>query len=410
MNHVLLRGVMQRHKASVEVKQVIGTLCKLLTATGLQHVPTPETFRRAKFGEVDVEDRLWQLLANILQTTTVSSAGCTQMINVTAEHRMLVSTGLWQSGYYAGWMYGREVGGVSSRELLLALGWVLAAGTLEKLLTQRVQQLDKILLPPILMKVEIPHDPLVECSSVRRLQWLIGCLKHQGRILLSMQDERASLLHAVFSTSLTSGLSSSGQSCTALNETCIGVQELCDLLGLYLNWKQVENVFWTWMDSVVDYHVKDAVAKRPTQIVTRAADACHPGQLAVDKLEDVLLRLKTVQKGQKTGRGDVMDRKCRLQDTLDTDMCYLESFPPLLSVSQPYRARFQAEKTVNSWSVKTLHGMVKETNELPVSQVVELLTHTERQLLEGRDTQRLANRIQLQEMIGRLNELVLITP
>ncbi|XP_061649760.1 uncharacterized protein tedc1 isoform X5 [Phyllopteryx taeniolatus] len=285
-------------------------------------------------------------------------------IAVTAEHRMLVSTGLWQSGYYAGWMYGREVGGVSSRELLLALGWVLAAGTLEKLLTQRVQQLDKILLPPIL----------------------------------------------VFSTSLTSGLSSSGQSCTALNETCIGVQELCDLLGLYLNWKQVENVFWTWMDSVVDYHVKDAVAKRPTQIVTRAADACHPGQLAVDKLEDVLLRLKTVQKGQKTGRGDVMDRKCRLQDTLDTDMCYLESFPPLLSVSQPYRARFQAEKTVNSWSVKTLHGMVKETNELPVSQVVELLTHTERQLLEGRDTQRLANRIQLQEMIGRLNELVLITP
>ncbi|XP_061649761.1 uncharacterized protein tedc1 isoform X6 [Phyllopteryx taeniolatus] len=256
-------------------------------------------------------------------------------IAVTAEHRMLVSTGLWQSGYYAGWMYGREVGGVSSRELLLALGWVLAAGTLEKLLTQRVQQLDKILLPPIL----------------------------------------------VFSTSLTSGLSSSGQSCTALNE-----------------------------DSVVDYHVKDAVAKRPTQIVTRAADACHPGQLAVDKLEDVLLRLKTVQKGQKTGRGDVMDRKCRLQDTLDTDMCYLESFPPLLSVSQPYRARFQAEKTVNSWSVKTLHGMVKETNELPVSQVVELLTHTERQLLEGRDTQRLANRIQLQEMIGRLNELVLITP
>ncbi|XP_061552569.1 tubulin epsilon and delta complex protein 1 isoform X4 [Phycodurus eques] len=253
MNHVLLRGVMQRHKASVEVKQVIGTLCKLLTATGLQHVPTPETFRRAKFGEVDVEDRLWQLLANILQTTTVSSAGCTQMINVTAEHRMLVSTGLWQSGYYAGWMYGRAVGGVSSRELLLALGWVLAAGTLEKLLTQRVQQLDKTLLPPIL----------------------------------------------VFSTSLPSGLSSSGQTCTALNETCIGVQELCDLLGLYLKWKQVENVFWTWMDSVVDYHVKDAVAERPTQIVTRAADACHPGQLAVGKLEDVLLRLKTVQKPEK---------------------------------------------------------------------------------------------------------------
>lgn len=35
---------------SVEVKQVIGALCKLLAATGLEDVPPPETFRRAKFG------------------------------------------------------------------------------------------------------------------------------------------------------------------------------------------------------------------------------------------------------------------------------------------------------------------------------------------------------------------------
>lgn len=43
---------MQRSKAavSVQVKQVIGALCKLLVATGLEVVPLPETFRRAKFG------------------------------------------------------------------------------------------------------------------------------------------------------------------------------------------------------------------------------------------------------------------------------------------------------------------------------------------------------------------------
>lgn len=35
---------------SVEVKQVIGALCRLLAATGLKAVPPPETFRRAKFG------------------------------------------------------------------------------------------------------------------------------------------------------------------------------------------------------------------------------------------------------------------------------------------------------------------------------------------------------------------------
>lgn len=43
---------MRRTKAavSVEVKQVIGALCRLLAACGLEAVPPPETFRRAKFG------------------------------------------------------------------------------------------------------------------------------------------------------------------------------------------------------------------------------------------------------------------------------------------------------------------------------------------------------------------------
>lgn len=41
----------QRKSAvSVEMKAVIGTLCRLLKAAGLEAVPAPETFRRAKFG------------------------------------------------------------------------------------------------------------------------------------------------------------------------------------------------------------------------------------------------------------------------------------------------------------------------------------------------------------------------
>lgn len=70
------------------------------------------------------------------------------------ELRNQVVAGLWQTGYYVDWMYkgmegegqGRESS--ASRDLLLALGWLIAAGTLEKLLTKRVQQLDKTLLTP----------------------------------------------------------------------------------------------------------------------------------------------------------------------------------------------------------------------------------------------------------------------
>lgn len=71
---------------------------------------------------------------------------------VASEYKTLVAAGLWQTGYYADWMYGREEGegeegrNFSSKDLLLALGWLLATETLEKLLAQRVQQLDKTLL------------------------------------------------------------------------------------------------------------------------------------------------------------------------------------------------------------------------------------------------------------------------
>lgn len=75
-------------------------------------------------------------------------------LSIDLELRKLVGPGLWQTGFHADWMYGREEGGeegrsFSSRDLLLALGWLLAAGTLEKLLTQRVQQLDKAVLAPL---------------------------------------------------------------------------------------------------------------------------------------------------------------------------------------------------------------------------------------------------------------------
>nr|XP_057946929.1 tubulin epsilon and delta complex protein 1-like [Doryrhamphus excisus]XP_057946930.1 tubulin epsilon and delta complex protein 1-like [Doryrhamphus excisus] len=393
---------MPRGKATVEVKEVIGTLCRLLAAVGL-HVPTPQTFRLAKFGEVNAEDQFWQLLANILQTTkTVSS---TTQIQNASECRTLVSAGLWQSGYYASWMYRKEEG-VSSRELLLALGWQLASGIMETLLTQRVQQLDTTLLAPIVMELELSSQPGVESADLRRLQWLIGFLRHQGQMLLSMQDEQTSLLHAVYSASeLPGSSSSSGQRCTVLSESCVRVQELCDLFELYLNWKQVETVFWTWMDSVVICHVTDAVAERPTHTLTKRAAACHPGKLCADKLEGIRSRLTTVQllsqKGPKAAKGDAEDKGDNARD----EASFLSSSTPL-ALSQAYRARFQAQRPVKHHN----RPAEEEAEEMSASQVARLFHQMERQLLKRRDRQRLTNRMQLQDMIGKLDEVVLIPP
>ncbi|KAM7376707.1 hypothetical protein PAMP_006419 [Pampus punctatissimus] len=421
---------MQRSKAtvSVEVKQVIGALCRLLAATGLDAVPAPETFRRAKFGgEVEVENQFWQLLINIFQTTrTISSEASTQLKEA-SEHKKLVAAGLWQTGYYADWIYvrkGRERGEevrFSSRDLLLALGWLLATGTLEKLLTLRIRYLDKTLLTPTPMNPQISHGVQLDSTSLRRLQWLIGSLRHQGQTLLSMHEERARLLHAVFSASFPPSLSSSSsdQSAAVLREDCACTRDICDLLEAYLSWKRVENVFWTWMDSVMDCHLQDVV-ERPTHTANRRAAVCFHGNQGLEKLEDMLLRLPTSQKGQKGGRRDAEDRGKRgerLQDGLDAFslpplLSSLTSLPSLAPLSQAYRARLDVERPVrhSSRPAEMLRSRADDPYELSASQATQLLLHIEARLLERRDRQRLANRMQLQEMTGRLDELVLIPP
>jgi hypothetical protein len=57
-----------------------------------------------------------------------------------------VAVGLWQSGYHVDWIrcVGEQGGEFvrCSRELLLALGWLLATGAVETLLAHRAKQLD----------------------------------------------------------------------------------------------------------------------------------------------------------------------------------------------------------------------------------------------------------------------------
>ncbi|XP_069016567.1 tubulin epsilon and delta complex protein 1 [Embiotoca jacksoni] len=414
---------MRRSEASVsvEIKQVIGALCRLLTATGLDAVPAPESFRRAKFGGGREEDQFWQILANILQTTGIVSLETSSQLR--GDGRKLVAAGLWQTGYHADWMYVREGGegeerrSLSSRDLLLALGWLLATETLEKLLTQRVQQLDKSLLASIPVNLQLSNELQLEPASLSRLQWLIGCLRHQGRSLLSALQERTQMLHAVISASppLT-GSSVSDQSSAVLKEDCASIRQLCDLLEAYLNWKQVENIFWTWMDSVVDCHLTDPVVKRPIHAPNGRSTACHHMNRGLEKLEDMLLRLPTAQEGQRRRRGDVKDREVgtRLQAGSGASPVppLLSSLPYSPSLTRAYRARLRAEKPVRQ-SRPPAEGPRSRPgapDDLEASQAAELLLHAEALLLERRNRQRQANRMQLQDMIGRLDELVLMPP
>ncbi|XP_061891117.1 uncharacterized protein LOC133641200 [Entelurus aequoreus] len=157
-------------------------------------------------------------------------------------------------------------------------------------------------------------------------------------------------------------------------ESCVGVQQLCDLLELYLRWKEVETVFWMWMESVVGCQVTEAVAERPTPTHTpsRRAGVCHTGR---QQLEGIQSRLTTVQKVLKTARGDTEDRGERLAGSGDMP----HHPPPSLGLSQTYRARLQAGPPV------------EQGGQVWVCQVWE---ERERCLLERRNTLRRTNRLQ----------------
>ncbi|XP_047201926.1 tubulin epsilon and delta complex protein 1 isoform X3 [Girardinichthys multiradiatus] len=394
---------MQRSKAgTVEVKRVIEALCRLLATLGLDPVPAPEVFRRAKFGGRSQEDPLWQLLSNILQTSgIISSETCSQL---SGERRKLVAVGLWQSGYYGDWMYGTDGGSFTSRDLLLALGWLLAKGALEKMLTGRVEQLDRTLLPSAPEKWEFSGELELDAASLRRLQWLMGHLRHQRRTLLSTIGVRTRVLHDVlFTNQICTAAPSSGQSSAALTEDCVRVQQLCDLLEAYVSWKQVENIFWNWMDSVADCRLSDLYVRTSFQQASQSLGTCCPGNRGLAKLKEILMRLPNKQV-------TALEAQSELQED-DSDVASQSlSLSSLLSVPSIHKvccARLQAEKTLRRPS-EGPHSRAEGPGELPLSQATELLLQAETVQLQRRDGQRLANRKQLQELMGSLDELVFI--
>ncbi|XP_056152346.1 tubulin epsilon and delta complex protein 1 [Lampris incognitus] len=427
---------MQRSNAAVRVKDVIGALCSLLTATGLSSVPTPEAFRRAKFNRgPDVEDQFWKLLASILKTTKVVSSDAFQQLKEASDHRTLVATGLWQTGYQAEWIYGRgeesrsEESVVYSRDLLLALGWLLGTGILEELLAHRAKQLDITILKSTLVCPQVIHGTQFDPASLRRLQWLIGCLRFQRRSLLAMQEERARLLHAVLSASSLPSVSSSNHSSSALRQDCEHMQHLCDLLKAYVNWKNVEKLFWTWMDSVVDCHLTARKEVQPAAVASlrhvpnKNRPVCLHGNRGLEKLDNMLLKLPTSESGkakeeERKGRaendGEVRkERGEELHCTFET-LSPLPSFllPSLPLLPQAYRVKLEGERSSRSVShpaVRHCDG-ARPTGELKASQVSQLLLQTVARLQEGRSRSKLANSTELQEMIGTLDKLVLIPP
>ncbi|XP_041710643.2 uncharacterized protein tedc1 isoform X2 [Coregonus clupeaformis] len=336
---------MQREK-SVKAKEVIESLCKLLFSLGLECVPSAETFRRAKFNKgEDVVVEFWKLLHSVLLKALLLECSCTTLSDLDSH----VREALWQCGYGASWIVVTTArlsprSEVGSRELLVAFGWVLSSGSLlEALLRARSLELDILSLPPT-VSLSSPREGgslgavdgqggLKEDRLLRRLQWQYGKLRFQWRSLLSIQEERARLLHQVLSSSTTPSTSTSQPSSsdarhsmcsTALKKEVEGLQALSQLLEAYLEWKRQEPLFWCWMDSVVDSQLSDLREEDTVenmspvhQVVNRCFPYSYKDKEGLERLDNMLLRLQT-------GLKDTHTRQTRKAQSVLKDVEELE--------------------------------------------------------------------------------------
>ncbi|XP_040334356.1 tubulin epsilon and delta complex protein 1 isoform X6 [Herpailurus yagouaroundi] len=196
---------MGRRRRRVDRGAAVGALPEAIAALSrtLPAGPSPEIFRRAKFDRPEAAPALWQLLFRVL--SPLSANGASAPAAQEAQVRVVKSE-LHSQGYPRRALAQLpEDGSQGSRELLLALAWLLARGPLlERLLAQtRVRLGDEIPLCECeALARPGPPVPRVEADGpvdIRHLQWLMGKLRFQWRKLITSQQEQCALLGKIHS-------------------------------------------------------------------------------------------------------------------------------------------------------------------------------------------------------------------
>lgn len=250
-----------RADAARALPEAIAALSRTLPAG-----PSPETFRRAKFDLPEAAPALWQLLFRVL--SQLRAGGSTASLAPEAQARWVKSELLSQGYPRQGLTQLPEDGSRGSRELLLALSWLLAREPLpERLVAQtRVHLGDEM---PV-CECDIPASPAQPApgteadgpADVRHLQWLMGKLRLRWRTLVASQQEQCALLGKIHW--FTRGCHSdrclghlSVAETELLRDPESGRQLLRRLerenarLEAALEWRRREVVFWPWMHTVL---------------------------------------------------------------------------------------------------------------------------------------------------------------
>ncbi|NXS62378.1 TEDC1 protein, partial [Brachypteracias leptosomus] len=252
----------------------VGALCRALPPCAR---PAPDALRRARFDRPQASLDFWRLLYALLKQ--IQGGKWTESDAIDNQIRF-VKWALWYHGYGRAELYRLPSdGSAGSRELLLAFSWLLhRLSLLEQLLARnRVKTGDETSVCtceddlPISQKGTTEIAP--ECGpedrvDVRYLQWLNGRLRFQWRSLHAQHQEQCKLLHKIHLFTSGSHMDQILGHFSVTETDLVGQPEnykqLLQLLEsetmqleAFLQWKQLEPVYWQWMETVLDNAVEE---------------------------------------------------------------------------------------------------------------------------------------------------------
>ncbi|NXM51890.1 TEDC1 protein, partial [Illadopsis cleaveri] len=182
-----------------------------------------------------------------------------------------VKSALWYHGYGRPQLQRLPAdGSAGSRELLLAFSWLLhGLGLLEQLLARnRLQTGDEASVCTCEDELPSSQEGPAEAGpedrvDVRYLQWLNGRLRLQWCTLHAQHQEQCKLLHKIHlftsGSHMDQNLGHLSVTETDLIRQPENYKQLLQLLEsetmqleAFLEWKQLESVYWQWMETVLD--------------------------------------------------------------------------------------------------------------------------------------------------------------
>ncbi|NXD28659.1 TEDC1 protein, partial [Spelaeornis formosus] len=243
----------------------VGALCRALPPRAR---PAPDTLRRARFDRPQASLDFWRLLYVLLKQ--IHGGTWTESDAIGAQVRF-VKWALWYHGYGRPQLQRLPAdGSAGSRELLLAFSWLLhSLGLLELLLARnRVQTGDEASVCTCEDELPSSQEGTSEAGpqdrvDVRYLQWLTGRLRLQWCSLHAQHQEQCKLLHKIHLFTSGSHVDQNLSHFSVTEADLIrhpeNYKQLLQLLEsetmqleAFLEWKQLEPVYWQWMETVLD--------------------------------------------------------------------------------------------------------------------------------------------------------------